>query len=159
MYAAPATLSRDAARSFGQLRMLYGDRIAPVNTFARDFTVKIYGKPYYKDFDADQVLAGWIFFPEQWQFENMIEVRDDTVRKFLGSGEMASFTDFITPSRNYKLGNVMHMESNPRDKVFKAFRTVDEKVQLIKMVQSGTVFKLFPINFASIIQKNYHFMM
>ena len=144
MYAAPATLSRDAARSFGQLRMLYGDRIAPVNTFARDFTVKIYGKPYYKDFDADQVLAGWIFFPEQWQFENMIEVRDDTVRKFLGSGEMASFTDFITPSRNYKLGNVMHMESNPRDKVFKAFRTVDEKVQLIKMVQSGTVFKLFP---------------
>ena len=87
--AAPATLSRETADALGRLRILYDGRIAPVQTFARDFTLKIYGKPSYRGFSAEQVLAGWIFYPEQWQFERMIRVGQDTVRRSIGSGKTA----------------------------------------------------------------------
>ncbi len=83
---APATLDRETADALGRLRMLYGGRVAPVQTFARDLTVKICGKPAYGKYTAEQVLAGWIFFPEQWQHEPMIRIKQDTVRKLLRLG-------------------------------------------------------------------------
>lgn len=91
--------------------MLYGGRVAPVQTFARDLTVKICGKPAYGKYTAEQVLAGWIFFPEQWQHEPMIRIKQDTVRKLLGSGATAALTDFFGPGRSYRLAEAVPARS------------------------------------------------
>lgn len=142
--AAPATLSRTSAEAFGRLRMLYGDRVAPVQTFARDFTVKVCGKPSYGGYTAEQVLAGWIFFPEQWQFEPMIRIKDDPVRQSLGTGKRAALTDFFNPDGSYKLAGKVRFDADRRNEPSKAFAAADEQVQLIAMLRSGQVLKLFP---------------
>lgn len=141
--AAPATLSREAAGALGRLRMSYDGRVAPVQTFARDFTLKIYGKSSYKGFSAEQVLAGWIFYPEQWQFERMIRIRQDTVRSLIGSGKTATLVDFFGTGRSYRLAAVRPV-TDRNDQVSKAFAEADEKVQLVAMLQSGRMLKLFP---------------
>ncbi|MGC8141119.1 hypothetical protein ACP3W2_27220, partial [Salmonella enterica] len=62
MNAQPQTLPRDVAASMGDLYILYNNRICPFQTFARQFTAKLYGKPSYKGLTAEQVAAGWVFF-------------------------------------------------------------------------------------------------
>ncbi|MDR2868116.1 MAG: cytochrome c biogenesis protein CcsA, partial [Bacteroidales bacterium] len=64
---AQPTLTKEEATSFGNLAMLYQGRVAPVSTYACDFTLKLYNTTDYKDFTAEQVLAGWIFYPEEWE--------------------------------------------------------------------------------------------
>ncbi len=140
--AAPSTLTREQADAFGRLQMLYDGRIAPVQTFARDFTLKLCGKPRWGEFTAEQVLAGWIFYPEQWQHEPMLRIKSAEVRRLVGAGEMAPFTVFFDQERNYKL--VAHRYRG-EDKLRKAIAETDEKVQLIAMLQAGEYFPLLPL--------------
>ncbi len=145
LQAAPRTLTPETASAFGCLRISHGDRVVPLQTLARDFTLKIYGKPHYRNFSAEQVLCGWIFFPEEWQHEPMIRIKADTVRRLIGSDEYASFTDFFDSARRYKLTDfALHPPSDPREENFKAFCQANEKVQLIVMLQAGQLLKLFP---------------
>ena len=58
----PKTLPRETAGRFGDLYILYNDRICPLQTFARDFTIKLYGKPTYHGLTSEQVLTGWLFY-------------------------------------------------------------------------------------------------
>jgi hypothetical protein len=46
------TLPAETAAEFGKLNILYNDRICPLQTFAIDFTKKLYGKRHYKDYTA-----------------------------------------------------------------------------------------------------------
>ncbi len=146
MSARPATLPREQAEAFGRLQMLYDGRIAPVQTFARDFTLKLCGKPRYGDFTAEQVLAGWIFYPEQWQHEPMVRVKSGDVRRLAGCGEMAPFTAFFDGNSGYKLAGYRkpHAETE-NGKLRKAVAEADEKVQLIAMLQAGEYFPILPV--------------
>ena len=65
--------------------MVYADRVAPLNTLARDFVQKLYGRPAYKGLSAEQVLGGWLLYPEAWSREPMIEVKDARLRRLLGA--------------------------------------------------------------------------
>ena len=51
-------LPKETAKEFGKLNILYNDRICPLQTFALDFTKKLYGKRSYKGYSAEQVLTG-----------------------------------------------------------------------------------------------------
>ena len=52
----PQTLPRDVAEKFGDLRIYYNDRICPLQTFAKDFTTKLYGKSTYRGLSAEVLL-------------------------------------------------------------------------------------------------------
>lgn len=62
----PKTLPRDVADAFGELYVYYNDRICPFETLARDYTLKAYGKAHWKDYDACQVVTGWLFYYDWW---------------------------------------------------------------------------------------------
>lgn len=91
------------------------------------------------------MLAGWIFYPEQWQFERMIRVGQDTVRRSIGSGKTAALVDFFGTGRDYRLAGMLRLPADRNDSALKAFVEADEKVQLIAMLQSGRMLKLFPV--------------
>ena len=69
VWAAPPTLPRETAAEFGRLNILYNDRICPLQTFALDFTKKLYGKRSYQGLTAEQVLAGFVFWGDEWSNE------------------------------------------------------------------------------------------
>lgn len=78
--ATPRVLPKGTADKFGHLNILYNDRICPVQTYAYDFTKKLTGKHHYGDFTAEQVLTGFIFFPDDWNTELLINNKGSEIQ-------------------------------------------------------------------------------
>ncbi len=66
LWASPQTLPQDEAQAFCSLYGYYNGRICPIQTIAKDFTTKLYGKDHYGDLSCEQVFTGWVFYPSSW---------------------------------------------------------------------------------------------
>jgi cytochrome c-type biogenesis protein CcsB len=66
---AQKTIQPEEAKQFGNLAIYYQGRIAPISTYAKDFTLKLTGKIHYGKYSAEQFLTGCLFFPKEWQKE------------------------------------------------------------------------------------------
>lgn len=144
--AAPA-LPADAAHRMGCLDMLYNGRICPVQTYALDFTTKIYGQRTYNGYTAEQVLTGWIFWGNQWTIEPMIRVKDAEVRQRYDLPKYASLSQFFNASAGgYILGPAVreYAEGN-RDGFHKDVAELDANIKLIMDLRRGLPLKFFPV--------------
>lgn len=141
------TLSVADAKQFGELFIQHQDRISTIDAFATDFTKKLYGKSSYNGLSATQVLCGWIFNPQEWQYEPMIKIKDKEDQKLLGTTNMARFIDFFTADQKYKiqLAQIDCIRKNGDDAVMKRLKKLDEKAELIAMLENGNFMKIFPI--------------
>ena len=148
MNAQPQTLPRDVAASMGDLYILYNNRICPFQTFARQFTAKLYGKPSYKGLTAEQVASGWVFFYDDWKNEPMIKVKNGNVRHLLNiDGKYASLEDFYrTVSSGTMQQAIDSLQAIDDQATIRALGEADERYQIANMVANGTMLKLFPLN-------------
>lgn len=138
----PRTLPAEVAREFVDVYVFYNNRVSPLETLAHDFTVKLYGKSTYKGLTPEQVFTGWIFFYDSWKDEPMIRIKDSYVRYMLGiEGEYAALSDF-TDVNGYKLTDVL--KGNVDARMRRAATLANEKYNLVSMVQSGSLLRLFP---------------
>lgn len=64
--AEPKSVPSEVADRMGELLVYYNGRVAPLQTMARDYAMKVYGKPSYKGYSAEQVVCGWYWYPESW---------------------------------------------------------------------------------------------
>lgn len=62
----PQVMPDSLASKFCNLYAYYNGRICPLQTVAYDYTTKLYGKPSYQGFSAEQVFTGWLFYPTTW---------------------------------------------------------------------------------------------
>ena len=147
-YAQPQTLPRDVADAMGDLYILHNNRICPFQTFARQFTTKLYGKTSYKGLTAEQVAAGWIFFYDDWKNEPMIKVKNGNVRHLLGiDGKYASLEDFYRTVSSGAMQQVIDsLQAIDDQATIRALGEADERYQIANMVAAGTMIKLFPLN-------------
>ena len=137
----PQTLSKEAAENFASICVYYNDRITPLETLANDFTAKLYGKTSYRGFSAEQVLAGWFFFYDDWQDEPMIKIKGSEVAHALGiDGKYASIMDYVDDN-GYKLEKLLRSEDSASRKNGEA---ANEKFQLVRMLCLGTMLKIYP---------------
>ncbi len=67
------TMQKPLASNFGKIYVYWNNRICPMQTMARDVTRTLYGSESYKGMTAEQVLAGWLFYFEQWQRDYLNE--------------------------------------------------------------------------------------
>ncbi|MBE6315757.1 MAG: cytochrome C biogenesis protein [Bacteroidales bacterium] len=146
--AQPQTLPRDVAAAMGDLYILHNDRICPFQTFARQFTAKLYGKMSYKGLTAEQVATGWIFYYDDWKNEPMIKVKNGNVRHLLGiDGKYASLEDFYrTVASGAMQQAIDSLQSVDDQATIRALGEADERYQIANMVAAGTMIKLFPLN-------------
>lgn len=138
---AAKTFSKKDASQFSELLILSNNRMMPLQTFALNFTRKLTGENSYKGYSPEQVLLGWIFYPEEWQYEPMIKVEGQKLEKIFAGKEYVCFADFFDKWGNYKLYDNVEGTNISGDK---AIRETDERVQLIAMLQSGSILKIFP---------------
>lgn len=61
-----STMQRPLARNFGKVYVYWNDRVCPMQTMALDVTAKLYGSTSYRGMTAEQVLAGWLFYYDEW---------------------------------------------------------------------------------------------
>ncbi len=139
-------LTQEQAEDFCDLYLLYNGRVCPMQTLAKDFTLKLYGKDHYKGYTAEQVFTGWLFYYGDWACEPMIKVDSRAVQKILGiSDSYTSFVNFFDQRRRYKLLDEMsklYQGLEVLDK--KGIRQADDKYNIIAMLRMGQLTKLFP---------------
>ena len=135
------------ADSLAAVQVIYHDRVTPLNTLARDFLLKLTGKPSYKGLTPEQVLGGWLLHPEGWKDEPMIRIRSAALRERLGlEGECASLGDLFD-GQTYRLQafwDALPRRGDRPSALEKAIVETDEKVGLILMLQNGTLIRPLP---------------
>lgn len=95
------TMQRPLAKNFGKIFIQWNGRICPLQTMARDFTIKLYGKDTYRGLTAEQVTAGWLFHYDRW-LADLNENRPQTsqeardLAKWVGSGAAFKIYPYLT---------------------------------------------------------------
>ena len=142
----PKVLPREVAEHFGDLYILYNNRICPLQTFARDFTIKLYGSSSYKGLTPEEVLTGWLFYYDSWKNEPIIRIKSNEARKILEiEGNYARLKDYISTINEYKLEKMMnHIRSGEQVTDKRGIEEADEKFNIINLVCTGAMMKIFP---------------
>ena len=142
----PKLLPREVAEHFGDLYILYNNRICPLQTFARDFTIKLYGSSSYKGLTPEEVLTGWLFYYDSWKNEPIIRIKSNEARKLLEiEGNYARLKDYISTINEYKLEKMMnHIRSGEQVTDKRGIEEADEKFNIINLVCTGAMMKIFP---------------
>lgn len=141
----PKTLPLATAKKMGNMYVLYKDRICPVQTLARDFTYQLYGSASYNGLTAEQVLAGWMFFYDDWKDEPCIKVKGKLVRDTLHmEGRYASLMQFLDGQGENIVGKML--DSMALDDPRRAkFAEANKKYNLLVQLYSGELLKIFPM--------------
>ena len=125
-------LNKIQADSLAQQQVIYHDRVVPFNTLARDFVKKLTGKIYYKGLTPEQVISGWILYPDSWKNEPMIYIKSPELHHLLGlESSYARLTDLFD-GPVYRLQKTWQQEQGKSSKLAKAIQETDEKVGLIR---------------------------
>jgi cytochrome c-type biogenesis protein CcsB len=138
------TLPKDIAEKFGEINILYNNRISPLETFAINFTKKIYGEKSFNGLTAEQVIMGWIFAGEQWSDEPFIKIKRGELKTRLKLPDFATFNSFFQGGY-YILGPYLQeYYQGDNDSFHKQVIAIDDKLQLILSLRRGTTLKIFP---------------
>lgn len=140
-------LSIRQADSLACEQVIYHDRVVPFNTLARDFVVKLTGRPSYAGLTPEQIIGGWLLRPEVWQYEPMICIKNRELCRLLNlKTPYASVADLFDGQR-YRLQDFWQGRQETGRKMSpleKAIVETDEKVGLILMLQKGTLIRPLP---------------
>ena len=130
-----AGMSREQADSLSARQVMYNGRLMTFNSLARDFTAKITGGEEYRGLSAEQFMASWLLYPEQWQEERAILIKDERLRARLGiAGRYASLSDLFDADGGYRL---QAMYGKGDQELDRAVEEVDEKTGIIMELLSG----------------------
>lgn len=141
---ASTTLSRKAAGDFGKLFILYNGRICPLQTFALDFTQKVYGNHYFCGLSSEQILLGWIFNPDTWDTLPLIHIKDHRLQERFHLPRYTSLRSFF-PKEGYLLDPLTEaFYQGQRDQLHQAAVDLDARIQLIMNLRQGDALKIFP---------------
>lgn len=137
-------LPQQQAEEMGNLYVLYGDRICPLQTMAKEFTEKLCGNATFDGLSAEQVLSGWLYYPTDWSKVPMIKIKSAEVRRLLGiDGKYASVRDFFSDVNEYKLEKPLRGIDRFADP--QGLREAAEKFDIINRLTTGRSLKIFPL--------------
>ena len=144
-----AVLPKETAEKFGELHILYNDRICPVQTFALDFCKKIYGARSYQGLTAEQVLSGWVFYGNSWANEPFIKIKSGEMKTAMNLPDYASLNTFFNREMGgYTIGQyVQEYYNGQQDKFHQQAADIDGKIQIIMELREGISLKVLPYTF------------
>lgn len=144
-----AVLPKETAEKFGELHILYNDRICPVQTFALDFCKKIYGARSYQGLTAEQVLSGWVFYGNVWANEPFIKIKSGEMKTAMNLPDYASLNTFFNREMGgYTIGQyVQEYYNGQQDKFHQQAADIDGKIQIIMELREGVSLKVLPYTF------------
>ena len=148
---AKLTVSKEHANTFSKLVVQdFKGRMKPVHTLSREIMRKLARKESMYDLTADQILLSMLINKEDWYKAGIIKLgkhRDIHKRLSVG-GDYASYADFFKTNGEYKLKDevrrVYGLEPIDRGVYEKELLKIDERVNILSMVFSGSLLKIIP---------------
>ncbi len=129
-------------------------RFEPVNSLAYDVLHKIARQDKFNiegkgEMDATQVYLDMITDPEFWKKQNIIYIKEQSVRDFIGiTGKKGAFNDFFDAASKYKLqqaaDDAFRKKPVDQNNFDKEIIRVDERLNVFMMVLKGSILKIFP---------------
>jgi cytochrome c-type biogenesis protein CcsB len=152
----PYSVSADHADRFGELIVQnYEGRFSPVHTLAVDVIHKLTRKdkfdiPGRGEMTPIQVFLDIAINNEFWRNQNIIYVREKSVRDIIGSTEKSvRFSDFFTAEGQYKLQEfaetAFRKPDGERNKFDKEIIKVNERLEIFMMTLQGHMLDIFPV--------------
>lgn len=143
---AAKVLPKETADKFGRLYILYNNRVCPLQTFAADFTKKLCGSTHYKDYTAEQVLTGFIFFGDEWSNEPVFRLKNGALRDRLQLPRTCTVNTFFNQTMGgYILGPYVEEYYRGQGGEFhKQVADVDDRLMMVMNLRRGTPLKVFP---------------
>lgn len=149
---ASTTFPEHTAEHFGRMYVLYNDRVCPLQTYAYDFTKKIHGRASYRGCSPEQVLAGFIFWGDEWQKEKIIKVKSNALRKHLSLPAYVSVNELFPKGRYLLQTLIEEYYQGSNDALHKDAAKLDDKVALIVSLRQGEPLRLFPLRVGGRLQ-------
>ncbi|MGB5500383.1 MAG: cytochrome c biogenesis protein CcsA [Maribacter sp.] len=125
-------------------------RMKPMHTLSRELMRKLARKESMYDLSADQILLGMFANKQEWFKVGIIKLgkHKDIHKKLSISGDYASYADFFSTDGSYKLRDevrrVYGLEPIDRGVYEKELLKIDERVNILSMVFSGSLLKIIP---------------
>ncbi len=125
-------------------------RMKPVHTLSRELMRKLVRKESLYGLTADQLLLSMFVNKTEWYTAGVIKLgKHKDIHEKLGvPGDYASYADFFSTNGNYKLQEdvrrVYGLEPIDRGVFEKELIKIDERVNILSMIFSGTLLKIIP---------------
>lgn len=127
-------------------------RTKPLYTLSNDILRKVTHKNEFEELSSMQVFLGIYFDFENWQNVRLIRVANSEIEKILGiNGSYAAFSDIVDmhSGGGYKLSEYVQKayarSPGERTKFDKEIMKVDERVNIVYMINTGEFMKVFPL--------------
>ena len=127
-------------------------RMKPIDTLAHEVVSKLTGKTSIYGVNPTAIFLGMITKPHIYQNIPMIKISHTRVAKELGldkGTKYAKFSDFFTPSGDYKLANQISISTRkkPLDKnqYDNELIKIDERLNIAYMVYMGSLLQIYPV--------------
>lgn len=125
-------------------------RMKPVHTLSREILRKLSKKETLNGLTADQVILSMYVNPSEWYGVKIVKLgkHEDIKRKLGATGDFVSYRDFFMENGDYKLSEETRKANSlkPMDRgVYeKELLKIDEKVNILSMLFSGSLLKIIP---------------
>ncbi|MCX6779806.1 MAG: cytochrome c biogenesis protein ResB, partial [Candidatus Magasanikbacteria bacterium] len=124
-------------------------RMKPMHTLDRELLRKISGSESFDGLNADQVILSMFAANHDWYTIKIIKLGSQTKKLLNTDQKLASYKDFFDEQGNYKILEAVKKayDSKPVDRgtLEKELIKVDERVNIVGMIFSGSAFKIIPI--------------
>jgi cytochrome c-type biogenesis protein CcsB len=126
-------------------------RMKPIHTLTREVMRKVTRKESLYGLSADQIFLGMFASPDAWYGAPIVKVGEHKdLQRLLGINEsVATYRDFFERDGSYKLRDVVRkafeLEPGSRSIFEKDLLKLDERVNILNMVFSGSLLRIFPI--------------
>jgi cytochrome c-type biogenesis protein CcsB len=144
-------VNADHAAKFSTLVVQdFKGRMKPVHTLTSEIIRKLARKENIYGLSSDQIVLSMFVNSEEWYDVAIVKLgKHEDIQKLLGvSGNYASYRDFFSENGSYKLSDEVSKAYNqkPVDRgVYeKELMKIDEKVNILSMLFSGSLLKIVP---------------
>jgi cytochrome c-type biogenesis protein CcsB len=142
--------SAKMAKEFSQILIQLNGRLEPIDTFSKDILRKLTRKDTFLGMDSNQIVLGLISRPDIWKDVKLLKIKTPKLKKFLNidaKRDYVAFTEILV-GNDYKLKDILEqatiMPPKQRGTFEKDIIKLDERLNILYMVFSGDLFKIYP---------------
>ncbi len=146
-----SVLPSEHVRLFEALQVQdFRGRMKPMNSLMDEVVRKVSRKSRMYGMNSGQIFLGMTVFPEEWERIPIIKVSHPGLRQILelGDRKYATYLDFFDENFGYKLSERVEMANQRkpahRSKLDNDVLKVDERLNIVNMVFTGQLLRLFP---------------